>query len=63
VARDRRAGGPAGRLRLQIEALQVDALVTPEARGVVPPGVTYRIVPLGPVRYLTECHAVSPAGD
>jgi tellurite methyltransferase len=51
----------AGRLRLQIEAVHIDALLAPGASGVVPPELAYRLEPLEPARFAIERHAV-PAG-
>jgi tellurite methyltransferase len=50
-----------GRLRLQVEAMRIDAPLAPGANGVVPPELDYRLEPLGPVRFAVEEHAV-PAG-
>lgn len=51
----------AGRLRLLIGALRVDAALAPGANGVVPPGLDYRLEPLEPARFAIEEHAL-PAG-
>lgn len=51
----------AGRLRLRIEALRVDAPLAPGTSGVVPPELDYRLEPLEAARFAVERHAV-PAG-
>jgi hypothetical protein len=51
----------AGRLRLRIEAMHVDAPLGPGTSGVVPPELDYRLEPLEAARFAVERHAV-PAG-